>query len=123
MLWLIKTILNNYHSGTPGQGMPLGNWTSQFFANIYLHELDQFVKHTLKAQYYLRYVDDFVIFHPSKDVLKEYGYKIEKYLTNLKIELHPDKCCIIPLSRGITLLGFRIFYHHKLLRKRNLHAF
>ncbi|NQU78538.1 hypothetical protein HQ545_02090 [Candidatus Woesearchaeota archaeon] len=121
VLWLIKIILNNYESNTPRKGMPLGNWTSQFFANIYLNELDQFVKHNLKAKYYIRYVDDFIILHNSKTVLQEYEQSIKKFLsTELKLELHPDKCQIIPLKRGISLLGFRVFYHHKLPRKRNI---
>jgi retron-type reverse transcriptase len=66
VIWLIKTILNNYFSGQKDIGMPLGNLTSQFFANVYLNELDQFVKHKLKAKYYLRYVDDFVILNQDK---------------------------------------------------------
>ena len=123
VLWLITAILNNYNSGVSGKGMPLGNWTSQFFANIYLHELDHFVKHELKAKYYLRYVDDFVVFHQSKTALREYEPKIKEFLSSLRVELHSDKCKIIPLSSGINLLGFRIFYHHKLIRKRNLRTF
>lgn len=113
-------ILDNYNSGILGKGMPLGNWTSQFFANIYLDRLDQFVKHELKAKYYLRYVDDFVILHQSKIKLQEYESEINVFLKNLKIELHPDKCKIVPLGRGITFLGFRVFYHYKLIRSRNL---
>jgi retron-type reverse transcriptase len=120
VLWLVRTILNNYASDTSGKGMPLGNWTSQFFANIYLNELDQFVKHTLKAKYYLRYVDDFIILHRSKETLHEYELRIKAFLNTLKLDLHPHKCKIIPLGRGITFLGFRIFYHYKLVRQRNV---
>lgn len=123
VLGLITIILNNYHSGLRGKGMPLGNWTSQFFANVYLNELDQFVKHQLRATWYIRYVDDFVIFHQSKDALQEYEQKIKDFLTALRLELHPDKCCIISLSRGLSFLGFRVFYQHKLVRKRNLRVF
>ncbi|MDP3734376.1 MAG: reverse transcriptase/maturase family protein, partial [Nanoarchaeota archaeon] len=61
VLWLIKKIIANHHRKEKERGMPLGNLTSQFFANIYLNELDQFVKHRLKAKHYIRYVDDFVI--------------------------------------------------------------
>lgn len=121
IIWLIKQILQNYESDVPGKGMPLGNWTSQFFANVYLNELDQFVKHTLEAKYYLRYVDDFVILHHSKIVLREFQQKIDEYLQQeLKLKLHPDKCKIIPLDQGVPFLGFKIFYHHKLVRRRNL---
>ncbi len=103
--------------------MPLGNLTSQFFANIYLNELDQFVKHKLKAKYYIRYVDDFVILHPSKEQLELWKKEIETFLREkLKLELHPDKSKIISLSKGIDFVGFRNFYYHRLLRKRNIRS-
>ncbi len=101
--------------------MPLGNLTSQFFANVYLNELDYFIKHTLKASHYIRYVDDFIILHASKEQLEQWKAAINRFLHNhLKIELHPDKSRIIPLSKGIDFVGFRNFYHFKLLRKRNI---
>jgi RNA-directed DNA polymerase len=101
--------------------MPLGNLTSQFFANVYLNELDQYVKHTLKGKYYLRYVDDFVILHSSKWQLEIWKEQIDKFLKNeLKVELHPDKSKVIPLSKGIDFVGFRNFYYYRLLRKRNI---
>ena len=101
--------------------MPLGNLTSQFFANIYLNESDYFIKHTLKAKYYLRYVDDFIILHQSKRQLETWKEQIKDFLKdNLKLELHPDKSQVIPLSRGVDFVGFRNFYHHKILRKRNI---
>ena len=101
--------------------MPLGNLTSQFFANVYLNKLDYFVKHKLKAKYYIRYVDDFIILHNSKSQLNDWKQKIRKFLeTELRLELHPDKSRIIPLSKGIDFVGFRNFYYFKLLRKRNI---
>ncbi|MDP1695326.1 MAG: RNA-directed DNA polymerase [archaeon] len=101
--------------------MPLGNLTSQFFANIYLNELDYFVKHILKAQFYIRYVDDFVILHNSKEQLGEWKSQIDKFLKErLKLELHKDKSKVISLSKGIDFVGFRNFSRHKLLRKRNI---
>jgi hypothetical protein len=101
--------------------MPLGNLTSQFFANVYLNELDKFVKHKLKVKYYIRYVDDFIILHESKEQLKIWKEEIKKFLKEkLKLELHPDKSKIISLSKGIDFVGFRNFYHYKLLRKRNI---
>jgi len=121
VLWLIKKILDNHNTKIPGKGMPLGNLTSQFFANIYLNELDQFVKHKLKIKYYLRYVDDFLILHNSKKQLEEYKKEINKFLKNqLKLKLHSQKSKITPLYKSIIFLGFRIFYHFKLLRKSNL---
>jgi len=101
--------------------MPLGNLTSQFFANVYLNEFDYFVKHQLNAEYYIRYVDDFVILHQSREQLEKWVDKIDYFLNNnLKLELHPDKSKITPLSRGIDFVGFRNFYHFRLLRKRNI---
>jgi len=117
-LRLIELIIYNFEGK---KGMPLGNLTSQFFANVYLNELDYFVKHELKAKYYIRYVDDFVILHSSKKQLKRWKQEIDLFLKeNLKLELHPDKSRIISLSKGIGFLGFRNFYHFRLLRNRNI---
>ncbi len=100
--------------------MPLGNLTSQFFANVYLNEFDYFVKHKLKCKFYVRYVDDFVILHSSKSQLENWKFAINKFLKEkLKLELHPEKSRIIPISKGIDFVGFRNFYYFKLLRKRN----
>src|SRR4030043_1782354 len=129
---LIKQILNNKiqtsrereretRASFIKKGMPLGNLTSQFFANIYLNELDYFVKHTLRAKYYIRYVDDFVILHKSKLQLKIWKVQINDFLRDrLKLELHPDKSKIVSLSKGVDFVGFRNFYHFRLLRKRNI---
>ena len=112
--------LDNYKKHS-AKGMPLGNLTSQFFANIYLNELDQFVKHRLKAKFYIRYVDDFVILHKSKEQLEIWKKEISSFLRKkLKLELHKDKSKIINLSYGVDFVGFRNFYHFKLLKKRNL---
>jgi len=126
-LWLIKKIVkpnserrereNNFGE----KGMPLGNLTSQFFANVYLNELDYFIKHTLKAKFYVRYVDDFIILHNSKEQLEIWKKRIQEFLIeNLKLELHKDKSHIAPLARGIDFVGFRKFYYVRLLRRRNL---
>jgi retron-type reverse transcriptase len=119
--WLVQTIIDHHHTRS-GKGMPLGNWTSQFFANIYLNELDQFIKHERKANYYLRYVDDFVILDRSRAVLEKHRSAIATFLSTIKLDLHPTKCSIIPLRRGVPFLGFRIFYHYKLPRQRNLRS-
>ena len=123
-LLLIKTILDNHRTPVLGKGMPLGNLTSQFFANVYLNELDQYVKHELKAQYYIRYVDDFVILNHDPSLLQEYKDRINEFLkTHLALELHPDKSSIKQLHQGVGVLGFRIYEHHKLVRKKNLNRF
>jgi retron-type reverse transcriptase len=119
---LIRKVLNNFNI-QEGVGLPLGNYTSQFFANVYLNELDYYIKHILKAKYYIRYVDDFVILHPNKKRL-EYSMKhIKLFLPCLKIQLHPEKSSIIPLRNGVNFLGYRVFFHHRLLRERNLKTF
>ena len=115
---LISKILTNHSENV---GMPLGNLTSQFFANVYLNELDQFVKHELKAKYYIRYVDDFVILDDNKYVLEDHKQSIDIFLKKrLQLELHPNKSKILMLNRGIPFLGFRNFIFHKLLRKANI---
>ncbi len=123
VLTLIRKILNNHTSKIPGKGMPIGNLTSQFFANLYLNELDYFVKHRLKAKYYMRYVDDFVILHRRKEVLAEWKDEINEFLKTIKLELHNDKSKIYTLYSGANLVGFRIFYHYRLPKKSNIQLF
>ncbi len=124
IMQLIEVILKNHCTSAPGKGMPLGNLTSQFFANVYLNELDQFVKHTLKAQYYIRYVDDFVILSEKREDLVVYKQKIKSFLQeHLALSLHPEKSKIITLEKGVHFLGFRIFSHHRLIRKKNILKF
>jgi retron-type reverse transcriptase len=127
VIWLITKILLTLNSESEKlslslkKGMPLGNLTSQLFANIYLNKLDHFVKHQLKAKYYIRYVDDFVLLHESNEQLEKWRNEIDNFLnTKLKLELHPDKSKIIPLSKGIDFVGFRNFYKFRLIRKRNI---
>ena len=124
---LIEKIISNNmvrercNESFTNKGMPLGNLTSQFFANVYLNELDYFVKHKLKAQYYIRYVDDFIILNSSQIQLEFYKNEIDEFLRKeLKLELHPDKSKIISLSKEVDFVGFRNFYYFKLLRKRNI---
>jgi RNA-directed DNA polymerase len=119
VIWLIKKILKNCNPNS--KGMPLGNLTSQFFANVYLNELDYFIKHKLKVKYYIRYVDDFVILHESSKQLEYYRSAANAFLrSHLALQLHPDKTRIIRLKNKLTFLGFRIFYHHRLLKKQNI---
>jgi len=118
---LIKLILNNFEKS---KGMPLGNLTSQFFANVYLNELDQFVKHKLNSRYYIRYVDDFVLLHKSKQQLILWKENINLFLREkLKLEIHPDKSKILSLSNGADFVGFKFFYGFKSIRKRNVRSF
>ncbi|MBU1202394.1 MAG: helix-turn-helix domain-containing protein [Nanoarchaeota archaeon] len=124
LLLLIEKILQNHKTAKKGKGMPLGNLTSQLFANIYLNKLDQYVKHILKIKYYIRYVDDFIILENSINKLQYYKQQIDTFLKEiLLLELHPDKSKILQLENGANFLGFRIFYNHKLIRKKNLKKF
>lgn len=124
LLGLVKLILENHKTKTPGKGMPLGNLTSQFFANIYLAELDNFVKHELRAKYYLRYVDDFVIVGKDSAQLEVWRGQIEAFLSSrLRLALHPDKTKILRVKDGVPIVGIRVFWHHKLLKKSNLRRF
>ena len=101
--------------------MPLGNLTSQFFANVYLNELGYFIKHELRLKYYLRYVDDFIILHNNKNILQNKVKQINNFLeNNLKIKLHKGKSKIISLSKGIPFLGSRHFYYHSILKKHKI---
>ena len=122
LLFLIKTILQNHRSDEEEErGMPLGNLTSQFFANVYLNELDQYAKHVLRMKYYIRYVDDFVILHESETELEVCKERIRRFLQEeLLLTLHKEKSRIGPLSRGIDFLGNRHYPHHQLLRTRNV---
>jgi len=123
-LFLIRTILENHKTKHKGKGMPLGNLTSQFFANVYLDELDKYVKYNLKVKYYIRYVDDFVILSNSKEQLEAYKEKINLFLQkHLDLQLHPEKSRIFSIKKGTTFLGLRIFQRHKLLKKSNIRKF
>lgn len=98
-------------------GVPIGNLTSQMFANIYMNELDQFAKHKLKLKYYIRYMDDIIILHKDKKYLADIKEEIEEFLNDyLKLHLN-NKTCIRPTSMGIEFVGFRIWSTHKKLRK------
>ena len=90
----------------PGKGLPIGNLTSQFLANVYLNPLDQFIKHGLKAKYYIRYVDDMILVHEDQHVLVTWRDSIEGFLRNrLLLEMHPVRRMIRPVSNGADFVG------------------
>jgi len=102
-----------------GKGLPIGNLTSQFFANVYLNSLDQFVKHTLKARYYIRYVDDLALLHQDRNALCRWMDEIGEFLRYvLKLELHPNRRIIRPVSNGIDFLGYIVRPSHLYIRRR-----
>jgi RNA-directed DNA polymerase len=125
-LWLIDEIIAS--SAEPGallpRGIPIGNLASQMFANIYLHELDHFVKHTLREARYVRYMDDFVIVHHDKAHLHETRRAIEDFLhaelglrTNNKTQVFPVRTG----GQAVDFLGYRIWPTHRALRKDSIH--
>ena len=109
---LIKTSGNS-------NGLAIGNLTSQFFANLYLNELDQYVKHILKCRHYVRYCDDFLLLGKDTDQLEAFKAKIEVFLQErLGLELNPNYGKIKPVSNGIDFLGYVIRHKYTLIRKR-----
>ena len=116
---LLQEVVTSFHYEKKGFGLPLGNLTSQLFANVYMNELDQFIKHKLKAKYYIRYADDFVIFSDDKNYLKEQVMLINDFLqSKLSLTMHPDKIYIKTLYSGVDFLGWVNFPDHRVLRHR-----
>ena len=113
-IWLIDKIITSFP-----KGLPLGNVTSQLFANIYLNELDQFVKHNLREKYYLRYCDDFVILSENKEHLIDLIFIVDTFLKNrLKLNLHPNKVTIRKYRQGLDFLGYVMLPHYRVLRTK-----
>jgi hypothetical protein len=110
---LIKAII--YGIGG-GQNVPIGNYTSQWFGNIYLNELDQHVKHVYKVKNYVRYCDDFLFFHNDKAELRRIAKDLKGYLDKT-LGLKMSKCELFPVSQGVDFLGYRHFPKYVLLRK------
>lgn len=104
-----------------GKGLPIGNLTSQFFANVYLNELDQYIKHRLKATYYGRYVDDMVLMHDDPEILNSWCDMIDSYLHDkLALRLHPNKRHLNRIDTGIDFTGFIIKPGRTYLRQTSL---
>ncbi len=101
------------------RGVPIGNLTSQFFANVYLNELDQFVKHRLRCRYYIRYTDDFVLLHSSREKLADWMEEIRRFLeSKLRLRLNPRGIKLRPVSDGIDFLGYIVRRDYILVRRR-----
>ena len=138
-LWLIDLILENSNLQetvmmyfpdddlfTPlerRKGLPIGNLTSQFFANIYLNKFDHFVKEKLRRKGYVRYVDDFVIFGNDKDQLWADFNNIMEQMETLRLKLHQKKSMVYRVKKGVIFLGHKIFPEFKLLRQENVISF
>ena len=105
------------------QGLPIGNLSSQFFANILLDALDQHVKHQLHARHYIRYVDDFILLHPSPQQLNAWLADIDTFLPQrLGVRLNPAKTILQPIDRGVDFVGHVIKPWRRTLRKRTFNA-
>lgn len=103
------------------KGLPIGNLSSQFFANVYLNALDQFIKHEIKAKYYIRYVDDFVILHESAEWLNQALARINHFLKmKLNAKLNPTKTILQPVDRGVDFVGQVIKPWRRSTRKRTV---
>jgi hypothetical protein len=101
-------------------GMPIGNLTSQMFANVYLHELDRFAKHELRIRRYIRYMDDIIILHPDTRVLAGYRDDIERFLgKELRLALN-RKTVIRAIRRGVEFVGCRMWPTHRKMRKSTI---
>jgi len=118
VLWLLAQVVDSFETkGKPGVGLPLGNLTSQLFVNIFMNEFDQFAKRNLKVRYYIRYADDFVIFHENKNYLENLIPEISEFLEKrLNLSLNPEKVFIKTFSSGVDFLGWVNFPCHRVLR-------
>lgn len=105
------------------RGIPIGNLTSQIMANLYLDDLDHFIKHELKAPAYLRYVDDLVLLGDDKRVLADWKIAISERLARDRLRFHPNKAHILPTSNGVSLLGYVVWPSHRKLRGDNVRRF
>ena len=136
LLWLCRTILASgdgvlweeysmrYFPGDDllavnrPRGLPIGNLTSQFWANVYLDPLDHFVKRRLRCRAYLRFVDDGLLFADRKETLWQWRSAIIGFLEGLRLTLHEASCQPRPVTEGIPFLGFVVFPHHRRLKRR-----
>ena len=135
-LWLIDKIIDNSNLQetvlqwfpeddlfTPlerKKGLPIGNLTSQFWANVYMNQFDHFVKETLKVPGYIRYVDDFVLFGISKQQLWEWKKEITNFLAKMRLRMHPNKTQILRVKSGVPFLGYQLFPQYRYVRKEKI---
>lgn len=102
------------------RGLPIGNLTSQHWANVYLHPLDLFAKQELRCGAYLRYSDDFLLFAADKPTLHGWRGEVIDFAASLRLTLHEHKAQVFPVRDGINFLGWRVFPHYKHLRRENV---
>ena len=120
IIWLLENVIGSFTSEKgKAVGLPLGNLTSQLFVNIYMNKFDQFMKHKLKVEHYIRYADDFIIFSEDKKWLEKQIELIREFLhRELKLELHPNKIFIKTVASGVDFLGMVNFSDYRVLRTK-----
>lgn len=139
VLWLVRTIIEASNAQEPvihwfpgddlftpterRRGLPIGNQTSQFFANVYLNPLDHFVREQLRCRGYVRYVDDLLVFDDDKRRLACWRDEIRGFLGGLRLRLHPRKSEVLPIADGVRFLGYRVFPWRRMLAKDNVRRF
>lgn len=118
ILNLFGTIIDSFETEQKSnKGLPIGNLTSQLLVNIYMNEFDQFVKHKVKAKYYIRYADDFVFLSGDKKWLEDLLPQVSDFLeSKLKLALHPNKVFIKTYASGVDFLSWVHFSNHRVLR-------
>mgnify|MGYP001600489241 CR=1 FL=1 len=117
ILSVLQEIIQSFDVKNNKTGLPLGNLTSQLFANVYMNEFDQFVKHKLKVRHYIRYADDFVILSENKIYVENLIPVISHFLNQeLQLQLHQNKVFIKTLNSGVDFLGWVHFFDHRVLR-------
>jgi len=102
------------------RGLPIGNLTSQFWANVCLNHFDHFVKRDLHCRAYLRFVDDFILFDDDKERLNEWFRQIDDYLAGLRLIVHEERAQPRPVTEGLPFLGFTVYPDHRRLKAQNL---
>jgi retron-type reverse transcriptase len=102
------------------RGLPIGNLTSQFFANVYLNGFDHFVKETLRVEKYVRYVDDFALFADDRERLAQMRCELERHLAQLRLSIHPIKSQLFETRHGAGFVGFRVLPDRLRVRNENL---
>ena len=114
---LIRRVVESFQSTGPGKGLPLGNLTSQLLVNVYMNEFDQYIKHGIRAKYYIRYADDFVVLSEDRAYLESILPQMQKFLEDgLHISMHPKKIHLITYASGVDFLGWAHFPDHRVLR-------
>lgn len=139
VLWLMNLIVDNSNPQEPmaeyflgddlfaphlrRRGLPIGNLTSQWFANWYLSGLDHFVTSRMGLGGYVRYCDDFIVLHDDREVLDQAAATVREYLATLRLRVHEGKIQVKPSRRGLTFVGYRLWAGHRLVRKSNVREF